>query len=106
MRRLITAAGLRWPAEESFEFGKDYFGLDQSQVRLHLAITRHTVLVMAALAVCVIAAARARPAQARLVVPVAAAPSSPRPLVPQTRPPRPATSIRPGQTMKCGCPTS
>jgi SRSO17 transposase len=61
LKRLITAAGLRWAAEESFEFGKDYFGLDQSQVRLHTAITRHTVLVMAALAVCVIAAARARP---------------------------------------------
>jgi SRSO17 transposase len=27
--RLIRAAGLRWPAEESFEFAKDYFGLDQ-----------------------------------------------------------------------------
>jgi SRSO17 transposase len=61
LKRLITAAGLRWPVEEGFEFGKDYFGLDQSQVRLHTAITRHTVLVMAALAVCVIAAARARP---------------------------------------------
>jgi SRSO17 transposase len=61
LHRLITAAGLRWPVEEGFEFGKDYFGLDQSQVRLHTAITRHTVLVMAALAVCVIAAARARP---------------------------------------------
>ena len=61
LHRLITAAGLRWPAEESFESGKDCFGLDQSQVRLHTAITRHTVLVMAALAVCVIAAARARP---------------------------------------------
>jgi SRSO17 transposase len=60
LRRLITAAGLRWPVEESFEFGKDYFGLDQSQVRLHTALTRHTVLVMAALAVCVVAAARAR----------------------------------------------
>ena len=59
--RLISAAGLRWPVEENFEFGKDCFGLDQSQVRLYTAITRHTVLVMAALAVCAIAAARARP---------------------------------------------
>src|SRR5258708_7122819 len=84
--RLITAAGLRWPVEESFEFGKDYFGLDQSQVRLHTAITRHTVLVMAALAVCVIAAAQARPRT-------------------DTQAPPPAP-IRPGQTMKCGCPTS
>ncbi len=30
LSRLIRAAGLRWPAEEGFEFGKDCFGLDQS----------------------------------------------------------------------------
>src|SRR5258708_2284820 len=35
MARLIRAAGLRWPVEEDFEFGKDCFGLDQSQVRLY-----------------------------------------------------------------------
>jgi SRSO17 transposase len=58
--RLIKAAGLRWPAEENFEFGKDCFGLDQSQVRLYTAILRHTVLVMAALAVCAVTAARLR----------------------------------------------
>ncbi|MEU5942304.1 IS701 family transposase, partial [Micromonospora sp. NPDC047548] len=29
MTRLIRAAGLRWPVEEDFEFGKDQFGLDQ-----------------------------------------------------------------------------
>jgi SRSO17 transposase len=57
MARLIRAAGLRWPAEEDFEFGKDCFGLDQSQVRLYHAIARHTVLVMAALAICAITAA-------------------------------------------------
>jgi hypothetical protein len=55
--RLVRAAGLRWPAEEDFEFGKDCFGLDQSQVRLYTAIARHTVLVMAALAVCAVTAA-------------------------------------------------
>ena len=33
--RLIRAAGLRWPVEETFEFGKDCFGLDQSRVRLY-----------------------------------------------------------------------
>jgi SRSO17 transposase len=33
--RLIRAAGLRWPAEESFEFAKDCFGLDQCQARLY-----------------------------------------------------------------------
>jgi len=57
MTRLIRAAGLRWPVEEDFEFGKDCFGLDQSQVRLYEAISRHTVLVMAALAICAVTAA-------------------------------------------------
>ena len=55
--RLIRAAGLRWPVEEDFEFGKDCFGLDQCQVRLYTAIARHAVLVMAALAICAVTAA-------------------------------------------------
>jgi hypothetical protein len=58
--RLIRAAGLRRPVEEDFEFGKDYFGLGQSQVRLYTAIARHTVLVMAALAICAVSAALLR----------------------------------------------
>jgi SRSO17 transposase len=58
--RLIRAAGLRWPVEEDFEFGKDQFGLDQCQARLYTAIRRHTVLVMAALAICAVAAAQLR----------------------------------------------
>jgi SRSO17 transposase len=58
--RLIRAAGLRWPVEEGFEFGKDYFGLDQCQARLYTAIRRHLVLVMAALAICAITAAQLR----------------------------------------------
>ncbi|MFR9781067.1 IS701 family transposase [Micromonospora sp. MS34] len=58
MTRLIRAAGLRWPVEEDFEFGKDQFGLDQCQARLHGAIRRHTVLVMAALAVCAVTTAQ------------------------------------------------
>jgi SRSO17 transposase len=61
MSRLIRAAGLRWPVEEGFEFGKDAFGLDQSQVRLYHAIARHTVLVMAALAICAVTAALLKP---------------------------------------------
>ena len=60
LSRLIRAAGLRWPAEESFEFSKDCFGLDQSQVRLYTAIARHTVLVMAALAICAVTTALLR----------------------------------------------
>jgi SRSO17 transposase len=58
--RLIRAAGLRWPVEESFELGKGCFGLDQCQARLYTAILRHTVLVMAALAVCAVTAAQLR----------------------------------------------
>ena len=57
LTRLIRAAGLRWPVEEGFRSGKDSFGLDESQVRLYTAIARHTVLVMAALAICAITAA-------------------------------------------------
>jgi SRSO17 transposase len=57
---LIRAAGLRWPVEEDFEFGKDHFGLDQSQVRRYTAILRYTVLVMAALAICAVTAAQLR----------------------------------------------
>jgi SRSO17 transposase len=55
--RLIRAAGLRWPVEEDFEFGKDCFGLDQCQARLYTAIARHAVLVIAALAICAVTAA-------------------------------------------------
>jgi len=58
--RLTRAAGLRWPVEEDFGFGKDCFGLDQPQVRLYTAIARHTVLVMVALAVCAVTAALLR----------------------------------------------
>jgi SRSO17 transposase len=58
--RLIRAAGLRWPVEEDFAFGKDCFALDQCQARLYTAIARHAVLVMAALAICAITAALAR----------------------------------------------
>ena len=58
--RLIRAAGLRWPVEESFEFAKGCFGLDQCQARLYTAVLRHLVLVMAALAVCAVTAAQLR----------------------------------------------
>jgi SRSO17 transposase len=58
---LVAVAGMRWPVEEDFEFAKDLFGLDHSQVRLHTAILRHTVLSMAALAICAVTAALARP---------------------------------------------
>jgi SRSO17 transposase len=58
--RLIRAAGLRWPVEESFELGKGCFGLDQCQARLYTAVLRHIVLVMAVLAVCAVTAAQLR----------------------------------------------
>jgi SRSO17 transposase len=60
LTRLIRAAGLRWPVEEQFRAGKDSFGLDESQVRQYTAIARHTVLVMAALAICAVTAAQLR----------------------------------------------
>ncbi len=60
MARLIRAAGLRWPVEEDFALSKGCFGLDQSQTRLYDAIARHTVLVMAALALCAVTAALLR----------------------------------------------
>jgi hypothetical protein len=41
-------------------FGKDCSGLDQAQARLYHAIARHTVLVMAALAICAVTAALLR----------------------------------------------
>ena len=46
--------------EESFELGKGCFGLDQCQARPCTAILRHIVLVMAALAICAVTAARLR----------------------------------------------
>lgn len=57
---LVRVACLRWPVEEDFEFGKDHFGLDHSQVRLYTALTRHVVLTMAALAVCAVTTAEAK----------------------------------------------
>lgn len=52
-------AGLRWPVEEDFRTGKDNLGLDQCQARFYTAI-QHIVLVMAALAICAVAAALLR----------------------------------------------
>jgi len=60
LARLVRAAGCRWPVEEDFRSGKGCFGLDESQVRLYTAIARHTVLVMAALAICAVTAALLR----------------------------------------------
>jgi SRSO17 transposase len=56
---LVRVACLRWPVEEGFEFGKDHFGLDHSQVRLYTALLRHIVLAMTALAICAVTAAQA-----------------------------------------------
>ena len=57
--------------EEQFPCEKDCFGLDESRVRLFTVIARHTVLVMAAAAICAITAALHKPgtgAQAPLAV--------------------------------------
>jgi len=79
--RLIRAAGLRWPAEESFELAKGCFGLDQCQARLYTAILRHIVLVMAALAVCAVTAALLRE-RTGTEAPPPAAPDTPPPADP------------------------
>ena len=99
--RPIRAAGLRWPCEEDFEFGKDCFGLDQSQVRLYTAIARHTVLVMAALAACAVTAARQRRALAGLAAP----PPSPVTLVPPANTAGPPRRDHPGQVANGCCRT-
>lgn len=69
---LIRVACLRWPVEEDFEFGKDCFGLDHSQVRLYTALARHIVLTMAALAVCAVTAAQAKTTAPPPVLPTTA----------------------------------
>jgi hypothetical protein len=69
---LVRVACLRWPVEEGFEFGKDYFGLDHSQVRLYTALSRHIVLAIAALAVCAVTAAQAKAAAPAAVLPITA----------------------------------
>ena len=81
LTRLIRAAGLRWQVEEQFRSGKDCFGLDQAQVRLYTAIARHTVLVMAALAICAITAALLRPGT-ETQAPPPVRPGQPRPADP------------------------
>lgn len=57
---LTAVTGRRWTIEEDHQFGKDQFGYDHFQTRLHTPILRHLVLVMAALAVCAVACADAR----------------------------------------------
>lgn len=74
---LVRVACLRWPVEEGFEFGKDHFGLDHSQVRLYTALSRHIMLTLAALAVCAVTAAQAK----------AAAPAPVLPTTPDEQPP-------------------
>jgi len=66
---LIRVAGRRWPVEEDFQVGKGQFGLDDSQVRTYTALYRHLVLSMAALAVCAVTAASARPGTTALPAP-------------------------------------
>ena len=56
----MTRSRANITAEEDFRSGKDCFGLDQCEARLYAAILRHIVLVMAALAICAVAAAQLR----------------------------------------------
>ena len=65
----MRVAGRRWPVEEDFRLRKTGFGLADSQVRRYTALTRHLALAMAALAVCAITAALARPRTGMLARP-------------------------------------
>lgn len=58
---LVAVAGRRWMIEESFQVGKDQFGLDEYQVRSWEGWHRHTTLAMIALAVTVAATAADQP---------------------------------------------
>lgn len=68
---LVRVACLRWPVEEGFEFGKDHFGLDHSQVRGYVPLLRHVVLTLAALAVCAVTAAQAKTRSPAPILPTA-----------------------------------
>jgi len=57
---LAAVCGRRWTAGEDHEFGKDQFGHDHAQVRLHGPVMRHLTPVMAALAICAVTAAGLR----------------------------------------------
>jgi SRSO17 transposase len=76
---LVRVAGRRWPVEEDFALGKSWFGLADSQVRHYTPICRHLALAMAAITVCAVAAALARPRTTTLARP----PASPGDLPPE-----------------------
>jgi hypothetical protein len=61
--------GRRWTRGDDHEFGKEHFGFDRARVRRYRSIYRPLVLVMAALAVCALTVARARPRTGRLPAP-------------------------------------
>jgi SRSO17 transposase len=74
---LVRVAGRRWPVEEDFRLGKSDFGLADSQVRHYTPLTRHLALAMAALAVCAVTAALARPRTRTLARPPTSPDDSP-----------------------------
>jgi uncharacterized membrane protein YjgN (DUF898 family) len=57
VRGLVDHSAHR-PTAADFTFGKDRFAFDQCRARLYTGIARHAVLVMAALAICAVTAAR------------------------------------------------
>lgn len=87
LRVLTAVTGRRWTIEEDHQFGKDHFGYDHFQTRLHTPILRHPVLVMAALAVCAITCAQARTHTAEAPTPTSRAQPPPTDigLIPLTR---------------------
>jgi SRSO17 transposase len=88
MTLLITIAGRRWPAEQSFQLAKSVLGWDTSQARTWHAYQRHTAL--SALAMAILAAAQAQTNA------LAAAPAGPaQPPTPRPPPSPPSPSATP-----------
>jgi hypothetical protein len=85
MTLLVTIAGRRWPADQSFQLAKSVLGWDTSQARTWHAYQRHTAL--SALAMALLAAAQAQTNA------LAATPTSPPP--PATGLPNPAPPPNP-----------
>ena len=61
LRTLIAVAGRRWSVEETFQVGKDQFGLDEYQTRSWHGWHRHTTLTMITLAMTVAATTADQP---------------------------------------------
>ncbi len=91
--------------EEDFEFGKSHFGLADSQVRHYTPICRHLALSMAALAVCAVTAALARPRPSTCAGPGGDGGTRPEPAGSTSEPACAGERPIHDQITKYGCPT-